>query len=110
MAGFMLEFKRLYNLLLTRRKYELFQIGHIDGKHVHDFTGERGLDSNPRGELELVASQIAPPRINQNLLDPVNDVSNVEAGTGWTLGIYVHLLTQTDNKPSVSGIDYGFCF
>jgi hypothetical protein len=32
-------------------------------------------DANPRGDIEVVASQIPTPGISENFLAPVNDVS-----------------------------------
>jgi len=74
MAWYQLEFKRKYDPSATARKHESFQIGQISSHLVHDWTGERSNDSTPRGNLETVASQIPPPRKNENFMAPVNEV------------------------------------
>ncbi|KAF1979163.1 hypothetical protein BU23DRAFT_642302, partial [Bimuria novae-zelandiae CBS 107.79] len=75
MAGFSLEFKRKYNPAATARAPNLVPIGSVLAQHVHVFQGERGEDTTPRGNLELVAAQVQPPRASANFLAPVNDVS-----------------------------------
>ncbi|KAF2727483.1 hypothetical protein EJ04DRAFT_594905, partial [Polyplosphaeria fusca] len=75
MAGFSLEFKRKYKPAETRRAPNLVPIGSVLAQHVHVFQGERGEDTTPRGNLELAAAQIQPPRASANFLAPVNDVS-----------------------------------
>jgi hypothetical protein len=75
MAGFSLEFKRKYKPAETRRAPNLVPIGFVLAQHVHIFQGERGEDTTPRGNLELAAAQIQPPRASANFLAPVNDVS-----------------------------------
>ncbi|CAO2651184.1 Nn.00g094810.m01.CDS01 [Neocucurbitaria sp. VM-36] len=76
MVGFSLEFKRKYNPAETARRTELVPIGSVDAQHVHIFGGQRGKDSTPRGNLELVAAQVQPPGASANFLAPVNDTTN----------------------------------
>jgi hypothetical protein len=75
MAGFSLEFKRKYNPTETSRAPSLVPIGSVLSQNVHAFQGVRGTDTTPRGNLELVAAQVQPPRASANFLAPVNDVS-----------------------------------
>ncbi|KAF1847164.1 uncharacterized protein K460DRAFT_413961 [Cucurbitaria berberidis CBS 394.84] len=76
MVGFSLEFKRRYSPTDSARHPELVPIGSIHIQHVHNFEGNRGTDTTPRGDLELVATQIQPPRASASFLAPVNDTSN----------------------------------
>lgn len=78
MAGYQLEFKRCYNPDRTTRSKEVTIIGQIDSQYVHDWSGGSITDSTPRGNLEMVAAQIQPPRISENFMAPVNDVSSDE--------------------------------
>ena len=80
MIGFVLQFKRKYDPKETAGAPEIIPIGNIDASHVHIFEGERSEDTVPPGDLEIVASQIPPPRASENFLAPVNDVS-VGAGS-----------------------------
>jgi hypothetical protein len=74
MAGFALEFKRAYCPTETRRRNRLVPIGSVNSQNVHDYSGDRGADTTPRGNLELVAAQVQPPRASSNFREPVNDV------------------------------------
>jgi len=71
MAGFSLEFKRIYSPTETTRAPQLVLIGSVHDQHVHGFKGTRGSDTTP----SLVAAQDQPPRDSANYLEPVNDVS-----------------------------------
>jgi hypothetical protein len=75
MAGFSLEFKRKYDPAETSRSPNLVPIGSVLAQHVHVFQGKIRKDTTPRGNLELVAAQVQPPRASANFLAPVNDVS-----------------------------------
>lgn len=77
MAGFSLQFKRSYNLELTKQEYELWPIGEVDSTHFVERSNETfTTDTNPRGDLEIAATQVRPPGISQNFMAPVNDVSS----------------------------------
>ena len=75
MAGFSLEFKRSYKPTETKRTLNLVPIGSVLAQNVHVFQGGRGEDTTPRGNLELAAAQVQPPRASANFLEPVNDVN-----------------------------------
>jgi hypothetical protein len=77
MAGYMLEFKRNYSPSNDSvENYEIIPIGEIDSTNiVDDYSGVKKADANPRGDIEVVASQIPTPGISENFLAPVNDVS-----------------------------------
>ncbi|KAH7092036.1 hypothetical protein FB567DRAFT_588349 [Paraphoma chrysanthemicola] len=76
MAGFSLQFKRCYNPADTRRLTNLVPIGSVVAQNVHDFQGGRVEDTTPRGNIELAAAQVQPPRASANFLAPVNDTTN----------------------------------
>jgi hypothetical protein len=75
MMGFALEFKRAYSPTETKRQIQLVPIGSVDAQNVHDYTSNRGEDTTPRGNLELVAAQVQPPRASANFREPVNNIS-----------------------------------
>jgi hypothetical protein len=74
MTGFALQFRRRYSPNDDDRHPALVRVGEIDAQHVHNFEGERGEDTTPRGKLEELAAQIQPPRLSENFMAPVNDV------------------------------------
>lgn len=83
MAGYELEFKRNYSLAHTRQSYTRHTIGQIDTQYIADdpdatVNAPSTTDYTPRSPIEVVASQVRPPRISQNFMAPVNDVSRVE--------------------------------
>lgn len=78
MAGYKLEFER--NHVPASRQhyqhYELFPIGEVNVQHIVDSEDEvHSVDDSPRGEIEIVATQVKQPGISENFLAPVNDVS-----------------------------------
>lgn len=82
MAGYVLEFKRNYNPSLEPHDQK-FSIGYVHSSDIVDSPDAApSIDSTPRGNIELAATQIPTPGISQNFMAPVNDVSNVE----YTLG------------------------
>ncbi|KAE8338367.1 hypothetical protein BDV24DRAFT_166392 [Aspergillus arachidicola] len=71
MAGFCHEFKRGYNPTLTLKPYEMWPLGEVNSKHIHDWPEEfRATDTIPKGDLEVAASQIPAPRISENFMAP----------------------------------------
>lgn len=76
MAGYKLEFKRNYRYAATRQSYEIFPIGQVHSANIVDSTDDdQKEDSDPKGNIEIAAAQVPPPRISQNIMAPVNDVS-----------------------------------
>ncbi|KAF1359465.1 hypothetical protein EJ07DRAFT_166039 [Lizonia empirigonia] len=92
MVGFALEFKRAYSPTETKRRLQLVPIGSVDAQNVHDYSGERGEDITPRGNLELVAAQVQPPRASANFREPVNDTTNRRCQE-WTMDYVRRLVT-----------------
>lgn len=78
MTGYILEFKRNYSPVNdTQEHYSLVQLGDIDAENVIDAPDDiKTTDFEPRGNIEIAASQISPPGISENFLAPVNDVSS----------------------------------
>lgn len=75
MAGYSLEFKRNYSPALTKQQHQVFAIGQVDSANIVDSTtNELSVDTTPKGNIEIAASQVQPPRISENFLAPVNDV------------------------------------
>jgi hypothetical protein len=77
MIGFQLEFKRKHALENATPLYTTCPIGQIDSQHISDWQGPPTLDSLPRCAIEIAAAQVPAPRISQNFLAPVNDVSKI---------------------------------
>lgn len=76
MVGYKLEIKRNYPLGMIKEPHTRHHIGQIDRQYVADTPDDiQGDDSTPRGTIELVASQVPPPRISQNFMAPVNEVN-----------------------------------
>ena len=102
MAGYSLEFKRNYAPEYTQQAKVTTAIGTIYSENIVDSPPTAsGKDSTPRGNIELVANQIPPPRISENFLAPVNDVS-----------LLLHrpmarYLLITDHESAMPGMDYG---
>jgi hypothetical protein len=76
MAGYSLEFKRNYSLSTGDQPLDqCAAIGKVSVENIVDWPlGEERKEAIPRGKLEIVATQVPPPRISQNFLAPVNDV------------------------------------
>jgi hypothetical protein len=111
MAGYVLEFKRNYNPSLEPHD-QTFPIGQVHSSDVVDSPDAApSIDSTPRGKIELAATQVPTPGINQNFMAPVNDVGN----TAYTLdeGYKIWIkLTQSnflDHQQAVPRMDYGIC-
>ena len=81
MAGYVLEFKRNYNPSLEPHDHT-FAIGQVDSSDIVDSSDAApSIDSTPRGKIELAATRVPAPGINQNFMAPINDVGN----TAYTL-------------------------
>ncbi|KAF2873989.1 hypothetical protein BDV95DRAFT_604205 [Massariosphaeria phaeospora] len=93
MAGFSLEFKRRYRPTETHRLTQLVAIGSVDVQYLHDFEGDMGSDTTPRGGIELVAAQVQPPRASVNFLEPVNDTTNRRCQE-WTMDYVRQLVAR----------------
>lgn len=76
MAGYQLQFKRNYSPEASKQLHQKWPIGEVDSQYIVDSTGtEMTIDTNPRGDIEKVASQCPTPRRNENFMAPVNEVS-----------------------------------
>ncbi|KAJ5355227.1 uncharacterized protein N7496_012439 [Penicillium cataractarum] len=95
MAGYMLEFKRNYSPSNDSiENYEIIPIGEIDSANiVDDDSGIKSADADPRGDIEIVASQIPTPGISENFLAPVNDTTN-RRDQEWTMEYIRHLVSK----------------
>ncbi|KAJ5934606.1 hypothetical protein N7466_004153 [Penicillium verhagenii] len=92
MVGYVLEFKRNYSPVLTHRRHEIFPIGQVDPSNIVDSVDEAETkDSTPRGNIEIAASQVPTPGINQNFMAPVNDTTNKRCQE-WTMDFVRHLV------------------
>ena len=79
MAGYSLEFKRNYAPELSNEPHTMVPIGSVDESNIVDHaSADTTIYSTPRGNLEIAASRIPPPRISQNFMAPVNDVSEID--------------------------------
>ena len=77
MAGYMLEFKRNYCPEASDQPHTVTPIGQVYADHIVDSVSDlKSVDDRPNGNIELVATQVPPPRISANFLQPVNDVSS----------------------------------
>ncbi|KAH8698965.1 hypothetical protein BGW36DRAFT_426645 [Talaromyces proteolyticus] len=90
MVGYKLEFERLYSPLKITQAYDKYPIGRIDSEYIMD-TDSEGIDSIPRGAVEIAASRISPPRISQNFMAPVNDTTNKRCQE-WTMEYICYLV------------------
>ncbi|KAM5494888.1 hypothetical protein MaudMau93_000186 [Microsporum audouinii] len=92
MAGYQLAFKRNYSIVSTNQQYTRHEIGQIDSRYIVDAADDlRVIDSTPKGAVEIAASQIRPPGINENFLAPVNDTTNKRCQE-WTMEYVRHLV------------------
>jgi len=83
MIGFKLQFKR--NFMPSEEAagcLTLIPIGDVDLENISvsvsssdDDTNSKSEDDSPRSKLEVIASRLPPPRISENFMAPVNDVS-----------------------------------
>ena len=84
MIGYSLEFKRNYALAADQQHQIITAIGEIDSQNLVDSTNEQeSIDSAPRENVEFVAARVAPPRISQNFMAPVNDVCFLHSSLYW---------------------------
>lgn len=75
MVGYKLIFQRNYTPAATGHD-EMVPIGRVGSEHVVDFlSGSSSEDSTPRGTLEILATEVSPPRISEDFMAPVVDVS-----------------------------------
>ncbi|KAL5358672.1 hypothetical protein BJX96DRAFT_146998 [Aspergillus floccosus] len=78
MMGFIHEFKRGYNLATIDTPYETCPIGHVDSARVVDWPDDcLATHTEPKGDIEIAASQIPAPRVSENFTAPVNDVGSL---------------------------------
>ncbi|KAF4770948.1 hypothetical protein N7455_005998 [Penicillium solitum] len=93
MAGYVLEFKRNYNPSLDPHD-QTFPIGQVHSSDIVDSPDAApSIDSTPRGKIELAATQIQTPGINQNFMTPVNDTANKRCQE-WTMEYVRHLVAK----------------
>ena len=79
MAGYRLEFERNHRPFQSKQRFEMIPIGGTSPDNVVDADGfVESSDAIPRDDLERVAAQLAPPRISENFLAPVNEVCRPE--------------------------------
>ena len=84
MIGFSLEFKRNYAPATAQEPRTITPIGQINSDDLVDSKNEQeSVDSSPRGNVEIVAARVPPPRISQNFKAPVNDVSFMHSSLYW---------------------------
>jgi hypothetical protein len=84
MIGYSLEFKRNYSPAADQQHQIITPIGQINSENLVDSkNGQEGADSTPRGNVEIVAARVAPPRISQNFMAPVNDVCFMHSSFYW---------------------------
>ncbi|BCR97216.1 uncharacterized protein AKAW2_30535A [Aspergillus luchuensis] len=107
MMGYQLEFKRNHALSSNEEPYETVLLGHVDSQHIADSLKESSsmyVDHTSRSDLEIAASQIPAPRVSENFMAPVNDVSNSRVPH-----CLCSSLTYTDHQQEMSRVDYGIC-
>lgn len=76
MIGYALEFKRNYSPADSPDPSRRWVIGQIACRYIVDSPKNEGdTDATPRGDLELIASQVKPPPAGQNVLMPIDGVS-----------------------------------
>ena len=76
MNGYILQFERGYDPSMTKQTHTIMPIGQISSQHVVDSTNnEASIDSVPRCNVRTAAARVDPPRMSQNFMAPVNDVS-----------------------------------
>ncbi|PMD33309.1 hypothetical protein L207DRAFT_571503 [Hyaloscypha variabilis F] len=77
MAGYRLEFKRNYCPDASNQPHTVISIGQVYANHVVDSANDlQSIDDRPNGDIEVAATQVPPPRISENFLQPVNDTTN----------------------------------
>jgi hypothetical protein len=79
MAGYRLKFKRNYSPGESQQPHTMVLIGEVDVQNIVDSaTTTRSTDSTPKDNLENAASQVPTPRVSENFMAPVNDVSSTD--------------------------------
>lgn len=77
MMGFIHEFKRGYNLATIDVPYETCPIGQVDSAHIVEWPNDcQATHTEPKGDIEVAASQIPAPGVSENFMAPVNDVGS----------------------------------
>lgn len=105
MMGYNLVFQRHYRPATTGHD-ELVLIANVAAAHVVDTPASEmpSEDCAPRGTLEILAAQMPPPRISENFMAPVNDVS-FSSVMGWLGGqTQAHLLFRPPINGAKSGL------
>jgi hypothetical protein len=71
-TGFFLEFKRNYDLQLTRTRYQIIQLGEVHDQVVADAAANATAtrDTTARDRLESTATVVTPPIKSPNPFDP----------------------------------------
>ena len=105
MMGFHLEFERGYDPSANPQKKEIFEIEHIGSGRVHDWTGDKCIDSTPRSDLEVIASQIPPPRKSENFMAPVNEVRIKHGDWVYIANGYRRQIEGARSGPRISSVD-----
>ncbi|KAJ5664661.1 hypothetical protein N7462_011474 [Penicillium macrosclerotiorum] len=96
MAGYVLNFERNFSPTDdSLENYDIFPIGEVDPVNIiDDTTGVKSADAEPRGNIEVVASQVPTPGISENFLAPVNDSIQTanKRDQEWTMDYIRHLV------------------
>ncbi|PLB37149.1 uncharacterized protein BDW47DRAFT_107469 [Aspergillus candidus] len=94
MTGYALEFKRNHSPSSIQHSYETCPIGQVASAHIVDSTHTAAsTDCEPKGDIEIAAAQVPPPRISENFLAPVNDTTNKRCQE-WTMEYIRHLVRK----------------
>ncbi|CAG7947003.1 unnamed protein product [Penicillium olsonii] len=94
MTGYSLEFRRNFSLTTPPRHQCMLPIGKTDACNISDpVHATETTDSSPRGKIEIAASQVPAPGINENFMAPVNDTTNKRCQE-WTMEFIRYLVTQ----------------
>lgn len=102
MVGYELQFERNHRPAVTTQNHEVVPIGQVHSDHIADSLNDDGrVDCDPKGNLEIAAAQVPPPRISENFMAPVNDVSIIH------LAIEPSLADDTDHEQEMSRVDNG---
>lgn len=102
MVGYELQFERNHCPAVTTQSHEIFPIGQVHSDHIADSLNDnQRVDYDPKGDLEIAAAQVPPPRISENFMAPVNDVSEI------TFGIDPSFADFTDHEQKMSRVDDG---
>ncbi|KAH8599199.1 hypothetical protein B0O99DRAFT_683181 [Bisporella sp. PMI_857] len=93
MVGYVLEFKRNYSPATDPVPQVTTPIGEVSSSHVNDHAQNGRISTNdePKDDLESAATQIPTPRISENFLALVNDITNRRCQE-WTMDFVRHLV------------------